>query len=115
MRALEAEVPRARAVLLERQVPQVRAVADEQLDHTVREVVGVGRTEPVEHGRFGALAEHDEGVRERRLVVALAPMEHHDRLFDDDAVGDVYERATGEERVVQHREGVLGVGRRATQ
>ena len=46
------------------------------------EMVGVGRAEPVEHGRLGALAEHDERVRERRLAVALAPVQHDDRMLD---------------------------------
>ena len=55
----------------------------------------------------------DERVRERRPAVALAPVQHEDRVLDHDAVGNVHERAAREERVVQHRERVLGRTRRA--
>ena len=81
VRALERERPRARAVLLQGEVAQVRGIADEELDDGVREVFGVGRTEAVEHGRLGALAEHDERVRERCLAVALAPVQDDDRVL----------------------------------
>ena len=58
------------------------------------------------------LAERDERVRERRPAVAFAPVQHEDRILDHDAGRNLDERAAGEERVVQHRERVLG--RRAT-
>ncbi len=86
-------MPGTRAVLLHGEVAQVRVVVDEQLDHRVDEVVGLGRAEAVEHRGLGALAERDERVRERRPTVALAPVQHEDRIFDDDARGHVHERA----------------------
>ena len=109
VRALERDLPRVRAVLLYRHVPDVRAVADDQLHDCVDEVlgsrgVGVGGAEPVEHGDLGRLAGDDEGVREARESVALAPVQDDDRLVDDDARWDLHHRAAGEEGVVQHRE-----------
>ena len=99
--ALEAEVPRPRAVLLHREVPQVRVVVDEQLGDRVDEVIGVGRAEAVEHRRLRVLAERDERVRERRAAVAFAPVQDEDRILDHDAGGHLHERAAREERVVQ--------------
>ena len=102
-----------RAVLLDREVAQVRVVADEELGHRVDEMIGLGRAEAVEHGGLGVLAERDDRVRERRAAVAFAPVQHEDRILDHDAVGNLHERAAGEERVVQHGERVFGAARRA--
>ena len=70
----------------------MRVVADEQLDDRVDEVPGAsagravcGGAEAVEHRDLGALLGDDERVRERRQAVALRPVQHHDRLLDDDA------------------------------
>ena len=114
-RALQTEVPRARAVLLHREIAQVRVVADEELGDRVDEVVGLGRTEAIEHGRLGVLAERDDRVRERRPAVAFAPVQHEDRILDHDTGGNLHERAAREERVVQHGERVFRRARRRAQ
>ena len=43
-------------------------------------------------------------MRERRASVTLAPVQDENRVLDHHTVGDLHERAAGEERVVQHRE-----------
>ena len=114
VRALQRDLPRAGAVLLHREVADVRVVADDQLDDRVDEVTGgadpgVGGAVAVEHRDLGAVFGHDQRVREAGEPVALRPVEHHDRLVDDDAARHLHERAAGEEGVVQHGE---RVGRR---
>ena len=89
----------------------MRVVADDQLDDRVDEVTGavdpgVGGPVPVEHRDLGAVFGDDQRVREAGEAVALRPVEHHDRLFDDDAARHLHERAAGEERVVQDGERV---------
>ena len=116
---MERDLPGVRTVLLHRQVAHVRVVAHDQLDDRVDEVTrargacarrrGGGGAVAVEHGDLGAVFRHDEGVRERREAVALRPVEHDDRLLDDDAPRHLHVGTTGEERVVQHGE---RVGRR---
>ena len=51
----------------------------------------------------------DERVREAGEPVALRPVQHHDRLVDDDTGGNLHDRAAGQEGVVQDGE---RVGRR---
>ena len=70
---------------------------------------GVARAEAVEHRDLGVLAGFDERVREGGEAVALRPVQDDDRLLDHHTGGHADERATGEERVVQHGE---RVGRR---
>ena len=113
--ALEAEMPRLRAVLLHRQEAQARVVVDEELGDGIDEMVGAVRAEPFEHGRLGVLTEAHEGVRERRAPVAFAPVQHEDRILDDDPGRHVYEGAAGEERIVQRRERVRSRSRHAAE
>ena len=126
MRALQCDLPRVRAVFLHRHVANVRAVAQHELDDRIDQVgrvrrMAMGGAEPVEDGDLGALAGHHERVREAGEAVTLRPVQHHDRLVDDDTGGDLHHRAAGQERVVQdgervgrcvgaHAEHVLHVG-----
>ena len=93
----------------------MRVVGDEQLGDRVDEVVGLGRSETIEHRRLRAFAERDDGVRERGASVAFAPVQHEDRILDHHSGGNLHERATREKRVVQHREGVFRRVRRGAE
>ncbi len=93
----------------------MRVVVDEQLGDRVDEMIGLRRAEAVEHRGLRAFAQRHERVRERGAAVALAPVQHEDRILDDDARGNVHERAAGEEGVVQDRERVFGRARRAPE
>ena len=113
VRALQRDLPRVRAVLLHRDVAHVRAVAERPARRPRRRDgparprrLGVGGAEAVEHRDLGALAGDDERVREAGEPVALRPVQHHDRLVDDDTGGHLHDRAAGEEGVVQHGERV---------
>ena len=92
VRALQRDLPGVRPVLLHREVAHVRVVTDDQLDDGVDEVTGAGGTRvggpvAVEHRDLGAVFGDHQGVRERREAVALRPVQHDDRLVDDDARG----------------------------
>ncbi|MCZ7536007.1 MAG: hypothetical protein M5T61_08840 [Acidimicrobiia bacterium] len=95
-------------MLLHGEIPDVRAVTHLHLDHRVDEVIGVGRrAEPVEHRHLGRLAGDHQRVREARVAIALAPVEHDYRVLHYDTVGHRDDRPTCEEGVVQERECVL--------
>ena len=107
--ALERDLPRPRTVLLHGDVAQVRAVGDEQLNDSIDEMHRVGTAKALDHRQLSGLSENHERVRERGEALTFAPVQHHDRLLDDDACRHLHERAAGEERIVQDRE---GIGRR---
>jgi hypothetical protein len=118
VRALQRDLPGVRPVLLYRDVPHVGTVAEHDLDNRVDEVpegrvvavmVGTVGPEPVEHRDFRGFTGDDERVRKAREPLALGPVEHDNRLVDDDTRGHLHHRAAGEKRVVQHGE---RVGRR---
>ena len=84
----------------------MRVVADEQLDDRVDEVTGAAGAgvEPKRSSTVtSALSPATTSVCGNVARPSpSAPVQHHDRLLDDDTRRHLDERAAGEERVVQH-------------